>query len=704
MTAPGAPQRGLRLPWSLLLAAAFAVVAVAMFYDTTMVDADLWWHLAYGRYCVEHRALSVDHAAFSWTDTSATWVYVSWLGDIVFYLVHRVGGTAALRCLQVLAYAGIGVLFWRGRRDGDQRVWPTALLMALAAALVMEPYAVLLKNSLFSAVLCSSVLAVYLNARRGRGDRFWIWPLLFLAWVNSHGEVLLGTILLALLTGGELLLWWLGRPSSLTAASRRRLLLGAGLSLVALACTPEGLRLPFYWLGRLTGGGPPVAGAGTLLDVVHYYTYLGADGPQEWPRAMTAWLWLAMTIALGAVLLDGIRRHRWADLPLALAAAAFVAASWLVSRLIMLAPLVWLFALSTTLDRNAICSRPQIRRAALALVAVLCVGCFAAKIFIYFEADFGRDRLCSSQPVAAARFVAEQDLPGPLFNDYLSGGYLIWALGPERPVYIDPRFTPYPPEFRAEYFRFHRQPSAAGLAALAAAHPFQTAVINNVESGKLAAVFATDPTWTQVFLDPAASVFVRTDRLTPALAAMARVAVDADLFAGETDLRTLLGLVAIASVTSPDQALRLYRTLQHNVPKNKLLKRTVMTKIERYFEATVFAAGGGAAGQRLSAAQVQQRFMRHCLNGEFDAARLVATGYLVAYPTDATMQYNLACVESRVGDLRTARVALAAALTAGYDQYDRILADKDLDALRAAPGFTELIEQHRSRAVARAAG
>src|SRR4029079_8923196 len=41
-------------------------------------------------------------------------------------------------------------------------------------------------------------------------------------------------------------------------------------------------------------------------------------------------------------------------------------------------------------------------------------------------------------PVAAARHVAERDYPGPLYNDFNWGGYLIWAL-PEYHVAIDGR-------------------------------------------------------------------------------------------------------------------------------------------------------------------------------------------------------------------------------------------------------------------------
>jgi len=45
-------------------------------------------------------------------------------------------------------------------------------------------------------------------------------------------------------------------------------------------------------------------------------------------------------------------------------------------------------------------------------------------------------------PVRAVAFVRDHALPGPLFNDFDWGGYLIWAL-PEHPVAIDGRTNLY---------------------------------------------------------------------------------------------------------------------------------------------------------------------------------------------------------------------------------------------------------------------
>jgi hypothetical protein len=684
--------------WGLLLLTVLSLISVLAFYDTTVGDADLWWHLAYGRHCIAHQTWTVDHAAYAWTPFSSAWIYVSWLGDTILYAVHALGGEVGLRLLQVALYLGIATLWGRSRRRFDL----LSVLAILAALLVMKPAAVQVKNTMFSAVLAASVLAVYLHARQASRHRFWLLPPLYLVWVNSHGEVILGVVLLGLLTGGEVVLRLLKRPSALSDTALRHLLAAAGLSLLALGLTPETWRLPAYWLGRL-GGEAAVAGGAVIRDVAPTHGFLHAARLQDMPRAGTTWLWLAMSGALVPAVWAGIRSRRWDELPLAVAAVFFVGASWFLGRLLLLAPLVWLFALIPALDRIDLTTRPRLRQLATAATLLLAVGALGARTLIAYEADWCGPRLSAAQPVAAARFVADHDLPGPLFNDYQSGGYLIWALGPERPVFIDPRYTPYAADFRAAYVAFQRDPSVDGLRALHARHGFATAVISNVEAFRVAQTFQAAPEWMLLHLGPAASVFVHREHGTPALSALAADVLAADRFATVDNLSTLIGLTNVASAVSPGETLRLLRTLQHNVPGWKLLKPRVEDTLLRYCEARAFASGE-AGGTRLTAAQVQQRFALYYLNGEVDLARLIATGYLVAHPDDAAMHYNLACVESRAGDLRAAYAALAAALDRGYDQFDRIDTDQDLTSLRADRKFVSFRNRWQGRRAARAAG
>ena len=686
--------------WWLLLLTVVALAAILTFYNTTVADSDLWWHLAYGRDVVEQSTLTVDHASYSWTELTAPWVYVSWLGDSLLFIVHRLGSETGLRLLQLALYLGLAGLFLQQRRRHLTTEGPLLILLVMLAFLVMKPSAVILKNSMFSAFYAGIVLAVYAQARNSRGDRFWLLPLIILAWVNTHGEVILGVTLLGLITGGEVLLRLLKQPSTLSPASFKHLIAAALASLAMLALTPEGLLLPAYWLGRF-GSGAPLAGAAVVKDVLPTHHFLSADRLQSIPRAATTWIWLGMTITFGLAILQGIRERRWQDLPLALAGVAFTTSSWFIGRLLLLAPLVWLFAMTPVLDHLKILDRPRIRHLAPAGILALALGCVMAKTLVYYESDWTGPRLSGAQPVAAARFIQEHDLPGPLFNDYQTGGHLIWALGPQRPVYIDPRYSPYDPAFRAAYAAFQTQPTRESLDTLHQAHPFATAMMSNVDGFRMAHVFQIHPQWTLVHLSSNAVIYVHQNHLTPSLMALSQDAIQADRFSEVSNLSTLIGLQNVASAASPGETLRLYRIMQRNVPGTKLLKARTEANLAKYFETHAFT--GGQGNQRLTADQVKQRFAMYYLDGQLDIARLVATGYLNAHPDDAGMHYNLACVEARSGDLTTARRALSAALKHGYDKFDTIRADADLAPLREQDDIESLLAGFERRGTARAA-
>jgi hypothetical protein len=76
-------------------------------------------------------------------------------------------------------------------------------------------------------------------------------------------------------------------------------------------------------------------------------------------------------------------------------------------------------------------------------------------------------RASRSLPIKACNFIRDNQLPGPLFNSYAWGGFLIWYL-PEYPVSIDGRLNLYGNEANEQYFklidgtiRFEQNPSFA---------------------------------------------------------------------------------------------------------------------------------------------------------------------------------------------------------------------------------------------------
>jgi hypothetical protein len=56
------------------------------------------------------------------------------------------------------------------------------------------------------------------------------------------------------------------------------------------------------------------------------------------------------------------------------------------------------------------------------------------------------------RPIDDGALAAVRSCPGPLYNRYDEGGYLIW-FAPEQPVFVDGRQDPYPLEFLNDVVR-----------------------------------------------------------------------------------------------------------------------------------------------------------------------------------------------------------------------------------------------------------
>ena len=54
-------------------------------------------------------------------------------------------------------------------------------------------------------------------------------------------------------------------------------------------------------------------------------------------------------------------------------------------------------------------------------------------------------------PSRAVDFLAQHHLPGPIFNHYDWGGYLIWRLHPEYPVFVDGRADLYGDQLMTDF-------------------------------------------------------------------------------------------------------------------------------------------------------------------------------------------------------------------------------------------------------------
>jgi hypothetical protein len=495
-----------RLAVLTLFVAVFAMAA------RVPADTDTWWHLQAGRVTLESgRILQTD--VFSHTRAGQPWVNHSWLSQVILYLLFhhfRYFGLGLFQALVVtLAFA-----FVYAQMEGD--VFTRAFILVLAAATsavvwIARPQ---LLSFLLTAALC---YLLYLYKWRGV-NRLWLIPPLFVLWVNLHAGYALGFIVLAGFVAGEVfnnLLAWIS-PSKGEGENGDPIVPWRGVGLVALISllsflclllNPNTTRMWVYYLDTVR--------IGVLQDFIQEWR-----SPDFHPLYTHPFIWLLLA-TLAAIGLSG-RRVDGSDLALV---AGFTYASLLAGRnmgpfALVTAPVLsrhahaalqrWLGATGGWLRPPQRTGRPPAASLVLVnwLLLALVLGAAGVKVALPLRAGFNVEHERRTLPASAVEWIQEQRPPGPMFNSYNWGGYLIWHLWPDYPVFVDGRTDLYGDELLGQYLdvRFARP----GFQEVLDDHGVNFVL---TEAGGFTDNFlALDDSWTPAYSDEVAVIYVRGER------------------------------------------------------------------------------------------------------------------------------------------------------------------------------------------------
>jgi hypothetical protein len=495
-------------------AASAVVVALTAFVFGfhKLDDFDTWWHLATGRWIVTHTAIPRTDV-LSHTVPDHAWINLQWGFDVGLFLLHRVGGPALLCLAGALTFLAAVALLLRviTRQTGAVVAGAVVLLVTLAAQ-----ERVTLRPELLSFLLLAAVLAVLEHGRRTNGRGLFLLVPLMLVWVNVHSLFVVGAF--------AIVCAWLGGGT----APSRRLLIWGGTALAAVLINPfglDGLLFPLKLVSRIDGSsttfqtvgefGSPWAAGATGVSVVVYKVWLAlicvlalaafvvSRRPARGKSAMTTtdvrFDWGGLIFVAGLAALSMSARRNIAIF--AIGSAPFA------GRCIEL-----LFA-ARPRWQQAVTRRASLVAAMTMAVAVTVSGAVMTGAFYKFDnspQEFGAGVIEGTFPIRAAAFAKAAALPGKLYNDMGSGGYLTWDAPVGGGVFVDGRLEVYDTAFITDYVTGVAVPSR--WQADADRYRIQTAIIfhrfenDRVLTGRL----FQDPAWSLVYVDEVAAIFVRT--------------------------------------------------------------------------------------------------------------------------------------------------------------------------------------------------
>jgi hypothetical protein len=425
----------------LLVVALYALPVVAMVRPVD--DADIWWHLRTGQWVVEHRAVPQTDP-FSAYGQGRPWLAYSWLFEVIVYGFYHWLGLTGLLVFRLAACGAVLVAVHRFvvRRE-SRLLWATGLtllaFLTISGMMYERPW-------LFTLLFSLLTLEAVLGLRAGTAGRaVWLLPVMFALWANLHIQFVYGLALLGWACAAPVIDAALNRPTSGRWADAPGTPAWRRLVVLTAACAAATLLNPYHV--RLYGVVHEYASQKVAFWMVHELQAPLFRIPSDW-----AFLALA---GIGAFAL-GRCRARSSVFELLLLAGAAVA-GFRARRDIWLLALVAI-ALWTALPRPSpgqaaefVFSRGR--------VAVITLGVAAVIAAVWWQRHLSEEELTAAvgreYPVAAVRHVRAEGYPGPLFNEFDWGGYLIWAL-PEYPVSMDGRTNLHADERLARHYNTMR--------------------------------------------------------------------------------------------------------------------------------------------------------------------------------------------------------------------------------------------------------
>jgi hypothetical protein len=186
---------------------AFLLPVIYVFFQlngarTLLGDGDTGWHIRTGEWILAHR--QVPHTdLFSFSRPNAPWFAWEWLWDVVFAMLHRSAGMAAVVIASLLVICLTTLVSFRlVRRSCDNGLVAIAVTLLATGACSIHWLA---RPHLFTLLFFVITLHITDRAAEGRTSLLvWLVPLTLL-WTNIHGGFFVVLLVLGCYIGSDLL-------------------------------------------------------------------------------------------------------------------------------------------------------------------------------------------------------------------------------------------------------------------------------------------------------------------------------------------------------------------------------------------------------------------------------------------------------------------------------------------------------------------
>jgi hypothetical protein len=447
------------------------------------VDPDLWWHIRTGELILSTRRWPTTDP-YSYTSFGAPWMACEWLGDVLFAAVYRQSGLRGLQALQIVMACAVMLALYgfATLRSGNSK----AGFVAAAVLLALANASFNLRPQMLGYLFLILTLIALERFRQGKQRAVWLLPILFLIWINTHGSWIIGLGTVALYIASGLVSFQIGSLEGRrwTKSERLRLEMVFLLCLAAIPITPYGTELAAYPF--TVASSLPISVANIMEWQVMPFNLVGGK--------------IFLALVLGFFLAQMAFRFSWRFFEVLLFFGG-VAMACLHVRFVLLfvpffAPLLativarWVPGYDKSKDKYLL---------NFALVA----GIVIAMVHYFPSRSDMEKRVANQFPVHALEYVRQHSVPGPLFNSYGFGGYMIES---GHKTFIDGRSELFEQTgVLGDYM--HITLLKPGAMRVLAFYGIQSCLLERDEP--LSTVLSSLPDWQRVYLDSVSALYVR---------------------------------------------------------------------------------------------------------------------------------------------------------------------------------------------------
>jgi hypothetical protein len=558
-------------------------ILILLMYPVDRYDYDMWWQMALGKYYLTHN-IFIDHSIFSWTPSDSGWIYNTFLGSIIIFMIYSFMGGLGLWIFQWLIFMGVFLSFYLFLRLIRKRLDITALTIIAAIGIVCSVSCNYYKPELFTPLLTSWVLLIFFSVKVTRRKfLFYLCPVIIALWVNLHGGFIFEAVFLVFIFIGEILNRILFPQKSFTNNELIHLGIACFLSMLAILLNPYGINYLFNIYNSATSESY-VINSKFIQAYVNLWPYLKSVKDFDirfFKMGQVALLMTIMMFILSGLFLYEFIKMKSCDVTLLSLTTFIYWASMGAARMTYLFALLFFFTFFYLIYRLKL---ENISAKATILFLFIFI-LFSADIS-YFTFSYGAGNrwfgsgLDDLVPAKEVAFLKKYRLDGPIFNDYKTGGYLLWALYPDYKVFIDPRLVPYVKQVAPDYWIFvTRLATADDIKSFLQKYPFKTAIIHYKE---LPLIFDfLNAGWKLIYFEKNAAILVHESLLANISPEIQLIDLGPARFKDEKNPEVLMNVFCIYVNLNLRTSFEIYNIYKHNINDRYKLKAEHLRVMEK---------------------------------------------------------------------------------------------------------------------------